>query len=104
MCGLVMCGLVVADEAHHVGATCPVEVLEMLVAPTPLGLTATPPDAGPRAAVERHLGHVVYALCAQPMPPLRRGLLTELSTRVVLVWPDPSERLVSRRRVGARVR
>ncbi len=36
-------GLVVVDEAHHVGAWCPGEILEMLVAPARLGLTATPP-------------------------------------------------------------
>ncbi|CAN5788836.1 DEAD/DEAH box helicase family protein [soil metagenome] len=37
-------GLVIVDEAHHVGAWCPEEVLEMLPAPHRLGLTATPPD------------------------------------------------------------
>ncbi|HEY4183264.1 MAG TPA: DEAD/DEAH box helicase family protein [Kofleriaceae bacterium] len=36
-------GLVIVDEAHHVGAWCPKEVLEMLPAPYRLGLTATPP-------------------------------------------------------------
>ena len=39
-------GLVIVDEAHHVGAWCPTEIFEMLVAPARLGLTATPPDAG----------------------------------------------------------
>ena len=53
-------GLVIVDEAHHVGAWCPAEIFEMLVAPARLGLTATPPDEpGPLA---RHLGPVVYAL------------------------------------------
>ena len=53
-------GMVVVDEAHHVGAWCPGEILEMLVAPARLGLTATPP--GPHGALHRHLGGVVYAL------------------------------------------
>lgn len=53
-------GLVIVDEAHHVGAWCPAEIFEMLVAPARLGLTATPPaDAG---LLARHLGPVVYAL------------------------------------------
>jgi len=52
-------GLVVVDEAHHVGAWCPSEVLEMVVAPARLGLTATPAEG---EAVTRHIGPVVYAL------------------------------------------
>jgi superfamily II DNA or RNA helicase len=52
-------GLVVVDEAHHVGAECPVEILEMLVAPARLGLTATPPESD---ALERHVGPTVYAV------------------------------------------
>jgi len=52
-------GLVVIDEAHHVGAWCPSEILEMLVAPARLGLTATPPD-DPRALAQ-HVGRVVYS-------------------------------------------
>jgi len=53
-------GLVVVDEAHHVGAWCPGEVFEMVVAAKRLGLTATPPGSG--GALERHVGDVVYAL------------------------------------------
>jgi len=53
-------GVVVVDEAHHVGAWCPTEIFEMLVAPARLGLTATPPDDA--AALTRHVGAVVYAL------------------------------------------
>ena len=53
-------GLVVVDEAHHVGAWCPADVLDMLVAPARLGLTATPPDEG--GALARVLGPVVYSL------------------------------------------
>jgi superfamily II DNA or RNA helicase len=47
-------GLVVIDEAHHVGAWCPRDILEMVVAPARLGLTATPP--------ELPFAPVVYAL------------------------------------------
>jgi superfamily II DNA or RNA helicase len=53
-------GLVIVDEAHHVGAWCPTEVFEMLVAPARLGLTATPPDD--LGALQRHVGSIVYAL------------------------------------------
>ena len=53
-------GLVVIDEAHHVGAWCPSHVLEMLVAPARLGFTATLPlDAD---ALARHVGPPVFAL------------------------------------------
>lgn len=55
-------GLVVVDEAHHVGAECPGEVLEMLVARARLGLTATTPIGDAALALERHLGSVVYTL------------------------------------------
>lgn len=56
-------GLVIVDEAHHVGAWCPSEVFEMLVAPARLGLTATPPDAAEaRACLARHVGDTVYGL------------------------------------------
>ena len=58
-------GLVIVDEAHHVGAWCATEVFEMLVAPARLGLTATPPaDMG---AIARHLGPVVYALTVEDL-------------------------------------
>jgi superfamily II DNA or RNA helicase len=53
-------GLVIVDEAHHLGAWCPPEVFEMLVAPARLGLTATPPED--MAVLARHVGPVVYAL------------------------------------------
>jgi superfamily II DNA or RNA helicase len=55
-------GLIIVDEAHHVGASCPIEILEMLVASARLGLTATPPDAGSGSLLERHVGPVVYSL------------------------------------------
>jgi superfamily II DNA or RNA helicase len=53
-------GLVVVDEAHHVGAWCPGEIFEMLVAPARLGLSATPPGRG--GALDHHVGDVVYSL------------------------------------------
>ncbi len=52
-------GLVVVDEAHHVGAECPGEILDMLVAPARLGLTATP---AANELIERGIGPVVYEL------------------------------------------
>jgi superfamily II DNA or RNA helicase len=52
-------GLVIVDEAHHVGAGCPAEIFEMLVAPSRLGLSATPTDA---PAVLHHIGPIVHAL------------------------------------------
>lgn len=55
-------GLVIVDEAHHVGAECPGEVLEMLVATARLGLTATPPSGDAALALDRHVGSVVYSL------------------------------------------
>jgi superfamily II DNA or RNA helicase len=55
-------GLVVVDEAHHVGAWCPPEILEMLTAPARLGLTATPPAGSAALALERHVGDVVYTI------------------------------------------
>jgi superfamily II DNA or RNA helicase len=58
-------GLVIVDEAHHVGAWCPREVLEMLVAPARLGLTATPP--GPGGALASYVGPVVYSLAVDDL-------------------------------------
>jgi superfamily II DNA or RNA helicase len=57
-------GLVIVDEAHHVGAWCPREILEMLVAPSRLGLTATPSDA---PYVARHIGPLVYNLAIEDL-------------------------------------
>lgn len=56
-------GLVIVDEAHHLGAMCPTEVLEMLVAPYRLGLTATPPtEPDMKERLARFVGPVVYGL------------------------------------------
>ncbi len=53
-------GLVIVDEAHHVGAWCPGEVLEMLVAPARMGLTATPPPPG--GELGERVGPVIYSI------------------------------------------
>lgn len=58
-------GLVIVDEAHHLGAWCPTEVFEMLVAPARLGLTATPPDDP--AVMTGQLGPIVYALTVEDL-------------------------------------
>ncbi len=55
-------GLVVVDEAHHVGAWCPHEILEMLVAPARLGLTATPPTGATALSLETHVGPTIYSI------------------------------------------
>ena len=60
-------GLVVVDEAHHVGAECPSEVLEMLVAPARLGLTATPAVGDAADAIGESVGPVVYALAIEDL-------------------------------------
>lgn len=53
-------GLVVVDEAHHVGSLCPTDIFEMLPASARLGLTATPPANG--AELLRRVGPVVCSL------------------------------------------
>ncbi len=58
-------GLVIVDEAHHVGAWCPSEIFEMLTAAARLGLTATPPDDA--SALERHVGPVLYSLTVEAL-------------------------------------
>ena len=80
-------GLVIVDEAHHVGAWCPTEVFEMLVAPARLGLSATPPDD--MAVLARHVGPVVYALTVED---LRGDGLAEHRLVTVPVVLDPTER------------
>lgn len=80
-------GLVIVDEAHHVGAWCPTEVFEMLVAPARLGLSATPPDD--MAVLARHVGPVVYALTVED---LRGDGLAEHRLVSVPVALDPTER------------
>jgi superfamily II DNA or RNA helicase len=80
-------GLVIVDEAHHVGAWCPTEVFEMLVAPARLGLTATPPDQ--RAALERHIGPVVFGRTVRELGP---DALADYRLETVRVALDQAER------------
>lgn len=84
-------GLVVVDEAHHVGAWCPSEVLEMLVAPARLGLTATPPEA--TGVLDRHVGSVVYALS---IADLVGDALATYDTVTIPVELAPSEKIAYR--------
>ena len=79
-------GLAIVDEAHHVGAWCPSEVLEMLVAPARLGLTATPSSS---AALPRHLGPLVYELTIED---LRGDALAEYDVETVPIRLEPEER------------
>ena len=80
-------GMVVVDEAHHVGAWCPAEVLEMLPAAARLGLTATP-DESP--VVEQHIGPVVYSL---RIDDLSGNALAPYELRTVPVTLAEDERL-----------
>jgi superfamily II DNA or RNA helicase len=58
-------GTVVVDEAHHVGAWCPGEVLEMLTARARLGLSATPPAPG--GALGLRVGPTVYSIAVDEL-------------------------------------
>ncbi|HEU4616241.1 MAG TPA: DEAD/DEAH box helicase family protein [Kofleriaceae bacterium] len=79
-------GLAIVDEAHHVGAWCPSEVLEMLVAPSRLGLTATPSDS---AALPRHIGPLVYDLAIDD---LRGDALADYEVETIDIVLEPDER------------
>ncbi len=84
-------GLVIVDEAHHVGAWCPAEVLEMLCAPARVGLTATPP--APTGALARLVGPVVYALS---IADLVGDALADYEITTVPIALDRDERAVYR--------
>jgi superfamily II DNA or RNA helicase len=84
-------GLVIVDEAHHVGAWCPADVLDMMVAPARLGLTATPPDDG--GALERVIGPVIYTL---GIAELVGDALAEYDLRTVPIHLTPDEREIYR--------
>lgn len=90
-------GLVVVDEAHHVGAWCPSEVLEMLVAPARLGLTATPPGAPTEWALARHIGPTVYAI---DIDALRGTALADFEHTIVSLSLEEEERALYRRMRG----
>lgn len=82
-------GLVVVDEAHHVGAWCPREVLEMVVAPARLGLTATPPSGFSAAALDHHLGPVVYMV---GIADLKGDSLADYVVHTIPIALDAAER------------
>ena len=84
-------GLAIVDEAHHVGAWCPGELFEMLVAPARLGLTATPP--GDHGALGHHVGPVIYALS---IAELVGDALAEYDTVTIPIELTPAERLTYR--------
>ena len=88
-------GLVIVDEAHHVGAWCPHELFDMLVAPARLGLTATPPEPG--GALDRAIGPVVYALA---IADLVGDALAEFDLETVPAPLDAKEREEYRTRRG----
>jgi superfamily II DNA or RNA helicase len=90
-------GLVVIDEAHHVGAWCPTEILEMLVAPARLGLTATPPVGPPALALERHVGQVVYGLS---IADLVGDSLADFEVSTISITLDETERASYRKHRG----
>jgi superfamily II DNA or RNA helicase len=80
-------GLVIVDEAHHVGAWCPAEIFEMLVAPARMGLTATPPDDAD--ALNRHIGPVVYA---RSVTDLKGDGLADYEIEIMPIALDRDER------------
>jgi superfamily II DNA or RNA helicase len=86
-------GLVVVDEAHHVGAWCPSEVLEMLIAPARLGLTATPPGAPTEWSLARHNGPTVYSL---GIDALRGNALADFDHSLIAVELGREERSLYR--------
>ena len=90
-------GLVIVDEAHHVGAWCPSEILEMLIAPARLGLTATPPAAPSEWALARQIGPTVYSL---GIDALRGTALADFDHTLVSVELDVVERTLYRQLRG----
>ena len=55
-------GLLVVDEAHHVGGALRTEPLEMSLAPFRLGLTALPPGSSSPSRLECLVGPIVFQL------------------------------------------
>jgi superfamily II DNA or RNA helicase len=80
-------GLVVVDEAHHVGAWCPSEVLEMLIAPARMGVTAVPPEPG--GALEDRVGPVIYTLGLDDLKGDSLAEFTHVEVPVALVGDEP---------------
>jgi superfamily II DNA or RNA helicase len=91
-------GLVIVDEAHHVGAWCPAEIFEMLVAPARLGLTATPPDGPAAWSLAGRIGPTVYTLGVEA---LRGTALADYTHETIAVELDAVERNAYKRLRGA---
>jgi superfamily II DNA or RNA helicase len=95
-------GLVVVDEAHHVGGWCPSDILDMLIAPARLGLTATPPAAPlgverDRSALAKSIGPTVYSL---GIDALRGTALADFDHTLIGVHLDAGERALYRKLRG----
>ena len=84
-------GLIVVDEAHHVGGAMRAEPLEMSLAPFRLGLTALPPGARVGSRIDELVGPVVFALrvsdLAGSLAPIRLvGIGLDLSPEERARW------------------
>lgn len=84
--------LLVVDEVHHFGATLRDEALEMSIAPSRLGLTATPPEPGSANALrlQELVGPVVFEL---GVADLAGTWLAGFDLRAVSLELDPDERV-----------
>lgn len=92
-------GLVVVDEAHHLGAWCPTEILEMLTAPARLGLTATPPEDA--SVLRRHVGEIVYARAVEDLVGDGLAPYEHLTERVTLTAAERARYREARARFAA---
>ncbi|MFH2010298.1 MAG: DEAD/DEAH box helicase family protein [bacterium] len=92
-------GMLVVDEAHHFGGSERDLLLEMAVANVRLGLTATPPGAGPRAdRLAELLGPQVYG-CS--LAELSGRYLAEFDRITMVLELSPAERSAYEAEYGA---
>jgi superfamily II DNA or RNA helicase len=82
-------GLLVIDEAHHVGGGLRDEALEMSVASARLGLTATPPRGEPAARLAELVGPTVFELA---IGDLAGGFLASFDAVTLYLDLGPEER------------
>jgi superfamily II DNA or RNA helicase len=83
-------GLLIVDEAHHFGQGGRDETLAMSIAPLRLGLTATPPPAGPAAdRLAQLIGPVVFERTVADLAGRYLAPLERMTWRLTL---DPDER------------